>query len=241
LIDRGIDPKAARDLEAAELERRQAELQAEQDADTIAGLSEQFIDRWAKKHHKTAWREDQRMMDKDDIEPQATTEKARKVAIEIQADLAVPEFQGDDTGSDFNDLAEVAGSEIVKQQVMNATAPDAVKPLSLVPASEWSGLEIPRREWLIKDWVPLNQTTMLNGDGGIGKSLLLQQLQTCVATGTDFFGTDVKQGPSICVYCEDETSELQRRQKDINNALGVRYDQLSGCHVVSRLGHDTTY
>ena len=44
----------------------------------------------------------------------------------------------------------------------------------------------PDREWVIKDWLPKGYVTALYGDGGVGKSLLVQQLATCVATGKPF-------------------------------------------------------
>ena len=42
---------------------------------------------------------------------------------------------------------------------------------------------IPDREWIVPDWIPRGALSMMSGDGGLGKTLLGQQLATAVATG----------------------------------------------------------
>ena len=44
------------------------------------------------------------------------------------------------------------------------------------------GKTIPPRRWIVPDWVPVGVTTLLYGDGGLGKSLLAMQLATACAT-----------------------------------------------------------
>jgi len=45
--------------------------------------------------------------------------------------------------------------------------------------------EPPTREWIVEDWVPAGCVTLLSGAGGLGKSLLGQQLCTAVSVGVD--------------------------------------------------------
>jgi hypothetical protein len=104
------------------------------------------------------------------------------------------------------------------------------------PADEWeeSGPEddgsftaasvhgpLPEREWVLEQWFPYKTTALFFGAGGVGKSLVVQQLANCVATGVPFFGIETKKMPVICVMCEDDALELKRRQLDINKWLGV--------------------
>jgi hypothetical protein len=44
------------------------------------------------------------------------------------------------------------------------------------------GKNVPERRWLVSDWIPADTTSGFYGDGGTGKTLLAQQLQTCCAT-----------------------------------------------------------
>ena len=55
-------------------------------------------------------------------------------------------------------------------------------PGQIVDPSLWVGYDIPKREWLIENLIPHGTVTLLSGDGGFGKSLLMQQLCTAVAT-----------------------------------------------------------
>lgn len=93
---------------------------------------------------------------------------------------------------------------------------------------EWHGIEPPPREWMLQDWLPRRRAAYLTGAGGAGKSLLGQQLATCVAMGLPFLGVDTTQGPAIYLTAEDDAQELQRRQRAICRALGVAEGDLQG-------------
>jgi hypothetical protein len=99
---------------------------------------------------------------------------------------------------------------------------------------------LPDREWLLDQWFPYKTTGMLFGAGGIGKTLIMQQLANCVSTGEQFMGIDTKKMPVLCVFCEDDELELKRRQLDINQWRGVD-DFGSGpadCALWPRIGKD---
>ena len=97
----------------------------------------------------------------------------------------------------------------------------------------------PPMEWLIPDWLPKGEVGAIYGDGGLGKSLLVQQLMTALATGKDWLG---HQGEPIKVYgvlCEDKKDEFHRRQHRINRKLGVSQSELKGNMVlIPRVGKD---
>jgi RecA-family ATPase len=82
--------------------------------------------------------------------------------------------------------------------------------------------------------------TALYGDGGVGKSLLAQQLLTCTAMTLPWLGLETRGGRALGMFCEDSAEELERRQWDINAALGVDPATLENLRLVSRLGEDNT-
>jgi AAA domain len=50
------------------------------------------------------------------------------------------------------------------------------------------------REWNVRDWIPKRTPTLLQGDGGLGKSTLLQQWQSSCATNTLWLGLTADSG-----------------------------------------------
>ena len=99
---------------------------------------------------------------------------------------------------------------------------------------------IPEREWIVRDWLPIGSVTGNYGDGGTGKTLLAQQLQTSCATRFHWCGHPVLQCKSFGLYCEDSEEELHRRQDDINSVFGLPYSQLSDMRWISGVGDDWT-
>lgn len=97
------------------------------------------------------------------------------------------------------------------------------------------------RQWLARNWIPYGVVTGIYGDGGLGKSLLAQQLQTGTALGTTWLGLAVEECASVGVYCEDSRDELWRRQADINLSYGVDFGALSRVNWLPRLGSDNLF
>ena len=102
----------------------------------------------------------------------------------------------------------------------------------------FKGSSAPPRRWIVPNWTPYGVVTGLYGDGGVGKSLLSQQLQTGAALGSSWIGLPVEQVVSLGVYCEDSKDELWRRQEDINVAYATGNDALELAHWMPRLGED---
>jgi KaiC. len=82
--------------------------------------------------------------------------------------------------------------------------------------------------WLWDDMIPVMRATMLTGAGGSGKSLFAQQLATCVALGLPFLGVSTRQQTALYITCEDDLTELHRRQEAICASLGVSMSELDG-------------
>ena len=77
----------------------------------------------------------------------------------------------------------------------------------------------PPRRWVVNEWVPDTAVTSFYGRGGIGKSILMQQLAVAVATGTSFLGQEVTKGRVLGYFCEEDNNEILRRAKSIFDEL----------------------
>ena len=96
----------------------------------------------------------------------------------------------------------------------------------ICPAVEWNCIAPPERRWIVKDWLPIGTVTSLYGSGGVGKTLIAQQLATSVAAGRAFFGLETTQAPALVIACEDDRDELHRRQVSICATSGVEMTKL---------------
>ncbi len=100
-------------------------------------------------------------------------------------------------------------------------------PLELVVASSLAGREPPERPWLVRDWIPHRQVTLLSGDGGVGKSIIAMQLMVAAASGTPWLGLSTMRAASFGVFAEDDDSELHRRLVGIARGPSVEIASLS--------------
>jgi RecA-family ATPase len=112
------------------------------------------------------------------------------------------------------------------------------EPLATLDPASWDGVEPPPRQWLLESSIPLGHLTLLTGPGSVGKSLLSQQLATCVAVGRPLLGIATQASPAIYLTCEDDEAELHRRQVAICQSIGVSLSSLhSRLHLIARTGH----
>jgi len=103
---------------------------------------------------------------------------------------------------------------------------------------DWQDKPVPPRRWLVPGLVIRGYVTMLNGDGGVGKSLLAQQLATALATGRPFLGLAPPPKPVrvLAMFCEDDADELHFRQDRINAHYGCQMRELADLTLISRIG-----
>jgi RecA-family ATPase len=130
-----------------------------------------------------------------------------------------------------------AASKAVKRQILSAPAP---RPAVILSPLDFRGVRPPERTWIVPDWIPAGVVTGFYGDGGLGKSLLSQQLQTCTAIGRPWMGLPVMgKIASLGVYCEDPRDEILRRQAGINAAYSCEdSSDLARVHWMPRFGED---
>lgn len=100
--------------------------------------------------------------------------------------------------------------------------------INWIDPAAWEGEPIPEREWLVHNLIPFREVVGLYGEGGLGKSLLAQQLCVSCSTGTPFLGRETRRVRVMAVFCEDDGSELQRRHGEILRAGGLAYSSTSG-------------
>jgi putative DNA primase/helicase len=90
----------------------------------------------------------------------------------------------------------------------------------------------PPMEWIIPDWMPKGEVGAIYGDGGQGKSTLIQQLMTALATGKEWLGFKREPIKVYGVLCEDKKDQFHRRQYRINKKLGVTQSEVVGNMVL---------
>jgi hypothetical protein len=114
----------------------------------------------------------------------------------------------------------------------------AAEPFAPILFAELDGKQPPPRRFVIDPWLPTGCVTSLYGEGGIGKSLLAQQMATCSALGVSAFGFTVcEHGPVVGIFTEDDDTELWRRQVGINRAVPpLTMGQLKNLHLQGRVG-----
>jgi len=124
------------------------------------------------------------------------------------------------------DIAEAAKRPLARDEWREATAqintaPQVaeIDPSEPIDVGDLSGEPKPR-EWLVKEWIPLGQVTNLSGDGGVGKTLVTQQLLYSAGLGLEWLGIEVPATRGLGVFCEDDQDELHRRHIDIKADLG---------------------
>ncbi len=98
---------------------------------------------------------------------------------------------------------------------------------------------VPDRRWAVDGWIPHGTVTMLSGDGGVGKSILVMQLLTCAATGKDWLGQRTEPCKAIGIFCEDTRDELHRRQDAINKHYSVGFADLENMQWCCRVGEES--
>ena len=135
------------------------------------------------------------------------------------------------------DLAETA-LDSHKPQSANGQAHEEVSALDFTVAASLAGRTPPERPWLIRDWIPRRQVTLLSGDGGTGKSMIAMQLQVATASETSWLGLHPMQCRSFGLYAEDEGDELHRRLGDIAELLGIDIAKLGNMAWRSAVADD---
>jgi RecA-family ATPase len=117
-----------------------------------------------------------------------------------------------------------------------AQAP-AVK-LALIEITRWDGQPVPDRKWTVLHRIPAKNVTLVSGEGGVGKTLLMLQLAVATVLGRDWIGAMPEPGPVIFITAEDDEDELHFRLSKIVEFYGTSFRQLGDLHLMSLAGKD---
>jgi hypothetical protein len=113
---------------------------------------------------------------------------------------------------------------------------EAEEPLpKLIPLKRVKGRV---REWNVRDWIPKRTPTLFQGDGGLGKSTILQQWQSSCATNALWLGLTVEECVTLGVYTEDEGQDIDLRQDAIDDAYGFDCVATGKMHMFAMAGED---
>lgn len=111
-------------------------------------------------------------------------------------------------------------------------------PLSIISPAQWEGIQPPPYNWIVEGCFLPGTVSMLSGDGGLGKSLLMQQLCTAASIGKTWLGLDTKRCRTMAVFCEDDAAELHRRQEHINRHYDCSMGDLENVLYIERAGQE---
>ena len=86
-----------------------------------------------------------------------------------------------------------------KPQVLKPTGPQ----IEILDPIRWQDLPVPERRWLVVDQIPMHNVTLLGGDGGLGKSIIVLQLMAACALERRWLGQQTKPCKAFGLFCED--------------------------------------
>jgi RecA-family ATPase len=120
----------------------------------------------------------------------------------------------------------------------NGADPEPPLP-KLIPMRFVEG-EVPKpREWIVHDgWIPRRKVTLIQGDGGDGKTPLVQQLLSSCATALPWIGLRVEECVGVGFFTEDEERDLDLRQADIDAHYGQPCASTGKMHLFPRVDED---
>jgi hypothetical protein len=111
--------------------------------------------------------------------------------------------------------------------------------LKIFRGDELLSTPAPPRRWLIESWIPAAETTMLGGDGGMGKTTLGLQLSVAAVSGQDWLGYKVKRCNVLYVSAEDPKDEIHFRLEQITKYLTINQIELAGFKLIDLAGKDS--
>ena len=118
----------------------------------------------------------------------------------------------------------------------------ALDDLGILDLDMWSEDRLPDAEWMVDKHFLKGSVGIVAGDGGVGKSTLMQQLVTCAAMGLPWLGFHLERGPGLLLACEDDYIQLLHRHRAITRMLGIPFHapKQGGLQIWPRVGQDNS-
>ncbi|KKZ89369.1 AAA family ATPase [Rhizobium phaseoli] len=116
-----------------------------------------------------------------------------------------------------------------------------LEPLETFSVADFAGKAVPEQEFLdARHMFPARNVTLLQGDGGSGKSLLAMQLCMAVVSRSTWLGISVRHGGALYVSAEDDKTQNHIRAAEIAQAEGLDLAAMSGFRIACLAGKDAT-
>jgi RecA-family ATPase len=128
--------------------------------------------------------------------------------------------------------------EYATPQPFEERTPPPKPSLRVLCAADLEGVPVPPRQWLVEGVIPHRNVTLLSGDGGVGKSVLLLNLFAHIAARMDWLGFKTQQGPVLYLGAEDDTDEIHRRLDHIRQEMGLGWGEFCDLKYISLAGED---
>jgi hypothetical protein len=174
-------------------------------------------------------------------EGRGLSELRRKFAYAMKSwDTKVADAAGEPRPGKPDPAPVVASESFLGADATDSTLDDA-EHSDPISAADFHG-SAPEQLWLADDWIVQDEVNSLYGMGGLGKSLLAQQLVYAAAAGESWLGLHVKPCErALAVFCEDRRDELHRRHDAIRrgngHAIGNPY---GGAYLWARYGFNNS-
>lgn len=145
-------------------------------------------------------------------------------ALDVGGKLALPVFPEGAAGTDFNDLAAVAGLEEVKRQLAEAREPESAKvdagidqapacKLVTVNVRDLLALDLPERGYVLHPVIPEQGLAMLYAPRGLGKTWAGLSIAYAVASGQKAFCRWEAPRPRRVLYLDGEMPAAAMRDR----------------------------
>ena len=137
---------------------------------------------------------------------------------------------------------KTVGAMTAIERLHEATKPPAVKPTFEFPVlkpSEVMAYTPDPKDWIMGDgWLKRGSATIATASTGIGKSVFVEQLAVCCATGTPFIGMPCTRDSSVLlVQAENDEETMSRDLSSITVGLGLDAVGLEKLDANLRLVH----
>ena len=132
----------------------------------------------------------------------------------IVSDIRIVTFHDLPEHGDLTDWKERGHGRDDLLAKIEATKPYHPRPQAS-PIRQWDGEPVPELEYAVPERFPLENVGLFSGEGGQGKSSLVQQLCAAHALKREWLGCIPRHGPAIYIECEDAERVLHWRLKSI--------------------------
>jgi RecA-family ATPase len=163
-------------------------------------------------------------------QPQQEEKRVRQLAYELEMEATQREYHAYQPFKASEKVVPIRGDSPPKPH------PDS--PLQTHCAADLEGKPLPIREWLVDGVIPHKNVSLLSGDGGIGKSVLILNMFAHIAARQDWLGFKTMQGPVLYLGAEDDQDEIHRRLASTKEEMGVPWGEFCDLHYLSLAGED---